>query len=164
MKNRGFSLIEVTVAIALIGIMASIGIPKLRRQMALGRDTKAIATLGTLRTASELYFIENSEALSENPTSEESDEVITALKKLEPYLDEKTFKEIEDGELEIGGSRAKKSDSEEAEEDITYGGTISLTFKNPDINRTHGSDGVYIWFKHSTGKEYDTKGNKWIEY
>ena len=159
MKNKGFSLIEVTVAIALIGIMASIGVPKLRRQMALGRDTKAIATLGTLRTASELYFIENSKPLSETPTSEESENITTALKKLEPYLDEKTFKEIEDGELEIGGSRAKKVDIDEADENITYGGTISLTFKNPDINKSTGSDGVYIWFKPSEGKEYDTKGN-----
>lgn len=164
MKNKGFSLIEVTVAIALIGIMAGIGVPKLRRQMALGRDTKAIATLGTLRTASELYFIENSKPLSEAPTSEESENITTALKKLEPYLDEKTFKEIEDGELEIDGSRAKKVDIDEADENITYGGTISLTFKNPDINKSTGSDGVYIWFKPSEGKEYNTKGNKWIEY
>lgn len=164
MKNRGFSLIEVTVAIALIGVMGSIGIPKLRRQMAIGRDTKAISILGVLRTASELYFIENNEPLTTEPTSEESEAVITALKKLEPYLDEKTFKEIEDGVLEIGGSRAKKTESEEAEEDINYGGTISLTFKNPDIDRSYGSDGVYIWFNPDTGKEYDTKGNKWIEY
>lgn len=164
MKNRGFSLIEVTVAIALIGIMAGVGVPKLRRQMALGRDTKAIATLGTLRTASELYFIENNEPLTTTPASEDTQEVTTALKKLEPYLDEKTFKEIEDGEIEIGGSRAKKSDSDEAETDINYGGTISLTFKNPDISKSTGSDGVYIWFNPSTGKEYDTKGNKWIEY
>ena len=85
MKNKGFSLIEVTVAIALIGIMAGIGVPKLRRQMALGRDTKAIATLGTLRTASELYFIENSKPLSETPTSEESENITTALKKLGIY-------------------------------------------------------------------------------
>lgn len=164
MKNRGFSLIEITVAIALIGIMAGVGVPKLRRQMALGRDTKAIATLGTLRTASELYFIENNEPISDTPSSDETQSVITALKKLEPYLDEKTFKELEDGELDIGGSRAQKSDIDEAETDINYGGAISLTFKNPDINKSSGSDGVYIWFKPSAGKEYDTKGNKWIEY
>ena len=109
-------------------------------------------------------IIENSKPLSETPTSEESENITTALKKLEPYLDEKTFKEIEDGELEIGGSRAKKVDIEEADENITYGGTISLTFKNPDINKSTGSDGVYIWFKPSEGKEYNTKGNKWIEY
>ena len=53
---------------------------------------------------------------------------------------------------------------DEADENITYGGTISLTFKNPDINKSNGSDGVYIWFKPSEGKEYNTKGNKWIEY
>lgn len=164
MKNKGFSLIEVTVAIALIGIMGSIGIPKLRRQMAIGRDTKAISTLGTLRTASELYFIEKNEPLTTEINSEDSEAIVTALKKLEPYLDVKTFKEIEDGKLEIGGSRAKKVESEEVEDDINYGGTISLTFKNPDINKNYGSDGVYLWFKPVPGKEYDTKGNKWIEY
>lgn len=164
MKTKGFSLIEVTVAIALIGIMAGIGVPKLRRQMAIGKDTKAIATLGTLRTASELYFIETGNPLTDTPTSEEITDITTALKKLEPYLDEKTFKDIEDGELEIGGSRSKKVDSEEAEENIIYGGTITLTFKNPDISKSTGSDGVYIWFKSADGKEYDTKGNKWIEY
>ena len=76
MKNRGFSLIEITVAIALIGIMAGVGVPKLRRQMALGRDTKAIATLGTLRTASELYFIENNEPISDTPSSDETQSII----------------------------------------------------------------------------------------
>ena len=58
----------------------------------------------------------------------------------------------------------EKVDIDEADENITYGGTISLTFKNPDINKSTGSDGVYIWFKPSEGKEYNTKGNKWIEY
>lgn len=165
MKNKGFSLIEVTVAIALIGIMASIGVPKLRKQIAIGRDTKAIAILGTLRTASELYFIETGESPANvTGTPEEGSTTIEALKKLEPYLDEKTFKEIEDGNLEIGGSRTTNPDNSQVEEAINYGGTIGLTFKNPNITDSSGSDGIYIWFQPAENKEYDTKGNKWTEY
>ena len=45
MKNQGFSLIEVCIGIALVGIMIGIGGPKIRRYIASGKDTKAIATL-----------------------------------------------------------------------------------------------------------------------
>lgn len=149
MKNNGFSLIEITVAIALVGVMAGVGIPKLRRSIAIGRDTKAIATLGVLRTASELYFAEKEEA----PHLSGEDD-ITSLKKLEDYLDPKTFKEIEDGKISIGGCKS--------EENIIYGGEISFTFTNPIESKS--SDGIYIWFSPIEGLENDTKGNKWIEY
>ena len=33
--------------------------PKVREQLAKGKDAKAVATLTALRTASELYYIEN---------------------------------------------------------------------------------------------------------
>ncbi len=157
MKNGGFSLIEVTVAIALVGLMMGLGIPKFRNQMAIGKDTKAIAILGTLRTASELYYLETGETLTSD-TSEETN-IITALEKLENYLDVKTFNEISDGKIEIGGSR---SDGDTGLSDITYGGEIGFTFKNPD--NTKVGDGVYIWFDPTGVGEYDTKGNKWIEY
>lgn len=160
MKNGGFSLIEITVAIALIGLMLGIGVPKFRRQLAIGKDTKAIAILTNLRTASELYYLETGNPLTENPTSET--EIETALKNLEEYLDVKTFKEIEDGKIEIGGSRALKDGGTEADSNITYGGDIGFTFKNPQEGKA--SDGVYIWFAPEKGKEYDIKGNKWSEY
>lgn len=159
MKNSGFSMIEITIAIALIGIMASIGVPNFRRQLAIGKDTKAIATLGNLRTASELYFIETGTPLWS--TKNENTDTADAFKKLEPYLDSKTFEDIKDGEIEIGGSRATDSNTSTASEDIVYGGTISFTFENPALSK---SDGVYIWFSPEGGKEYDTKGNKWSEY
>lgn len=160
MKNGGFSLIEVTVAIALIGVMMGIGIPKFRNQMALGRDTKAVAILTTLRTAGELYYLETGKTLTEGTTGET--QTVEALKKLENYLDTKTFKEIEDGKIEIGGSRAKKSDVEEADENIVFGGEIGFTFTNPEENKA--SDGIYIWFDPTGIGEYDTKGNLWTEY
>lgn len=160
MKTGGFSLIEITVAIALIGLMMGIGVPKFRKQLAIGRDTKAIAILGNIRTASELYFLETGKTLIDN-THQETD-IAKSIEVLKPYLDVKTYNEIKDGKLEIGGSRAKKIDSEEADSEIIYGGEIGLTFKNPEEDKI--ADGVYIWFLPTGENIYDTKGNKWIEY
>lgn len=160
MKNGGFSLIEITVAIALVGLMMGIGVPKFRNQIAIGKDTKAIAILSNLRTASELYYLETGNTIVENPEEEMS--IGEVLEVLEPYLDVKTFNEIKDGKLDIGGSRAKKSESDEADTKINYGGEIGLTFLNPEQGKL--SDGVYIWFSPESGREYDTKGNRWIDY
>lgn len=160
MKNGGFSLIEITVAIALIGLMMGIGVPKFRKQLAIGKDTKAIAILSNLRTACELYYLETGKPLTDNP--EVDINIEGKVTELEPYLDIKTFNEIKDGKLEIGGSRAKKTDADEADPNIIYGGEIELTFKSPETGKK--GDGVYIWFKPEVGKDYDTKGNKWIEY
>lgn len=159
MKNSAFSLIEITVAIALIGIMAGIGVPKFRTQLAIGRDTKAIATLATLRTASELYFIDKGEPIYDGTLEDGSN--TTSLENLEEYLDSKTFEDIKDGKISIGGSRAQ-NETGEAEDDVIYGGEIGFTFINPNTSKK--GDGVYLWFKPDTGKEFDTKGNKWIDY
>ena len=62
MKNGGFTLIELIIAVALVGILSSLVTPKVRIQLAKGRDTKAISYLGAMRTAAELYYIEKGEA------------------------------------------------------------------------------------------------------
>lgn len=157
MKNRGFSLIEVVVTITLIGIIAGIGIPKLRRNLAIGRDTKAIVTLNMLRQASELYY---SETGTPPYIESESDNIKNALDRLKDYLDPKTFKEIKDNEIDIGGSRTINS-SGDISKDIKYGGKIKFTFTDPEGDI---KDGVYLWFNPENIGETDTKGNKWINY
>lgn len=152
-KNGGFSLIEITVAIALIGILAGIGIPKLRKNLAIARDTKAIATLSTLRTASELYYAETGKTPF---TTTPAISVVQALENLKDYLDPKTYNEIKNNKIEIGGSKTP------ANNNITYGGEIEFTFTNPNSDEI--SDGVYIWFNPDDKDLEDTKGKKWIEY
>lgn len=151
-KNKGFSLIEIIIAITLIGIIAGVGTPKLRRQLAIGKDTKAIATLNVIRTASELYYSENGESVYSEKTT-----TIEALKKLETYLDSKTFKNISSGFVEIGGSLSSSTSN-----NITYGGKVEITFVNPDS--TLSTDGIYLWYKPTSENLYDTKGNLWTEY
>ena len=41
MKNGGFSLIEMVIAVALVGVLSTLVVPKVREQLAKGKDAKA---------------------------------------------------------------------------------------------------------------------------
>ena len=157
MKNRGFSLIEIVVAVAIMGILSGIVGLQLRSYIAKSKDTKAVATLNTLRVAAQLYQLENEKPLIEDSSKyEDKEEIKKALEKLEPYLDNNAKAIIEKPEMAIGGSRASKTG------DVIYGGKVRITFKDPNGN---SSDGYYMWLEPVSPTEaYDIKGNKWIEF
>ena len=159
MKNRGFSLIEIVVAVAIMGILSGIVGLKLRGYIANSKDTKAVATLNTLRVAAQLYQLENEKPLIEDSSKyEDKEEIKKALEKLEPYLDNNAKAIIKEPEMVIGGSKTK-----EDSKDIKYGGKVKITFKDPNGNNS--DDGYYMWIKQDDGTENgDIKGNKWIEF
>ena len=160
MKNGGFTLIELIIAVALVGILSSLVTPKVRIQLAKGRDTKAISYLGAMRTAAELYYIESGEAPTAvvEPDEEEDKK---AIKNILPYLDPKAEAVIKDGKIQIGGSRKDKDKNTK----ITFGGEMRFTFKSPQHDEmAKRGDGVYIWFAPTEDQVYDIQGNKWIEY
>jgi len=66
MKNRGFSLIEVIVAVAIIGILSGIVGLKLRSYIATSKDTRAVASLNSFRLAAQTYQIDNDKPLIED--------------------------------------------------------------------------------------------------
>ena len=74
MKNRGFSLIEIVVAVAIMGILSGIVGLQLRSYIAKSKDTKAVATLNTLRVAAQLYQLENEKPLIEDSSKYEDKE------------------------------------------------------------------------------------------
>ena len=162
MKNRGFSLIEIVVAVAIMGILSGIVGLQLRSYIAKSKDTKAVATLNTLRVAAQLYQLENEKPLIEDTTKyDDPTEIKKALEKLEPYLDNNAKAIIKDPEMAIGGSREVKSNGDLGK--IKYGGKVKITFKDPGANS--GSDGYYMWLEPVSPTEaYDIKGNKWIEF
>ncbi|WP_336017230.1 type II secretion system protein [Fusobacterium polymorphum] len=157
MKNRGFSLIEIVVAVAIMGILSGIVGLQLRSYIAKSKDTRAVATLNTLRVAAQLYQLENEKPLIEDTTKYDAPtEIKKALEKLEPYLDNNAKAIIEKPEMAIGGSRASKTG------DVIYGGKVRITFKDPNGN---SSDGYYMWLEPISPTEAcDIKGNKWIEF
>jgi len=58
-KNKGFTLVEILIVVAIIGLLASIILVGLSSFRARGRDARRIADLHQVQNALELYFIKN---------------------------------------------------------------------------------------------------------
>ena len=158
MKNRGFSLIEVIVAVAIIGILSGIVGLKLRSYIATSKDTRAVVSLNSFRLAAQTYQIDNDKPLIEDSSKYDDDtEIKKALEKLEMYLDKNAKEIIKNNRITIGASR----DTENGE--LKYGGEVKFTFKDPD--NTANSDGYYMWLVPvDPTKKFDSKGKKWTKY
>lgn len=166
MKNKGFSLIELLVVLGIIGVLSSFITPKVMVYMAKGKETKAVAVLESLRTASQLYYLEEGETFIHGGTYGEV--TVGQLKKLEKYLSNNvesligTKEDSENVTVEIGGSRTG-ADSEE----IKYGGEIGFTTKDPKSleTDTKKSDGINIWFSKGKNEinDFNINSDKWTE-
>jgi len=59
MKNKGFTLIELMVVIAIIGLLSSVILAALNTTRSKGRDAKRVASVKQIQIALELYYDKN---------------------------------------------------------------------------------------------------------
>ena len=57
-NNKGFTLIELMIVVAIIGILAAIAIPNFLNYQCKARQSEAKQSLGTIRTGQEAYWAE----------------------------------------------------------------------------------------------------------
>jgi type IV pilus assembly protein PilA len=59
-KSKGFTLIELMIVVAIIGILAAIAIPNFMNYQCKAKQSEAKSILGNIRTLQEVYFAEES--------------------------------------------------------------------------------------------------------
>lgn len=87
-KSKGFTLIELVVVIAIIGILAGIAIPYYTEAQATARGARIVADMATIQEAYTAYLVKNGRAqkVTGLPTSEIYDDILPMLVE-QGYLD-----------------------------------------------------------------------------
>lgn len=68
-SQRGFTLVELLVTVAILGVLSAIAIPQYSGYKAAARDQEANVTMRRVITAQEAYFLEHSSYVSCDETT-----------------------------------------------------------------------------------------------
>ncbi len=58
-NKSGFTLLEIIIVIIIVGVLASLALPKFFQTVEFSKSTEALATIGTLRQAMERCYLQN---------------------------------------------------------------------------------------------------------
>ncbi|MEX3074067.1 pilin [Vibrio alginolyticus] len=72
-KQQGFTLIELMIVVAVIGVLASIAIPQYQKYVAKSEVASALATLTGVKTNVEAFAVENGDFPDGSSTNETTD-------------------------------------------------------------------------------------------
>jgi prepilin-type N-terminal cleavage/methylation domain-containing protein len=184
MKKKGFTLIELVVVVAIILLLAATLAPKLRKEVAKARDAKAVAALGSVRTALNIFYSDTGNPPSELAGVDTDDDefLYDASGKTSDYLEKSLVEflatysenataaipETSDGAddavdavptttaVEVGGYRTGE------EEALNYGGIAKFGYDNGELYV--GITGADEEATDDPTGTHDTKGNQWDKY
>ena len=57
-RNRSFTLIELMIVVIIVGVLAAVAAPMMRKSIIRSKWSEAIAAMGTIRVAERVYYIE----------------------------------------------------------------------------------------------------------
>ena len=161
MKKKGFTLIELVVVVAIILLLAATLAPKLRNEVAKARDAKAVASLGSIRTAANIYYADK-----EDPADliKGANGLINASGDSE-YLDSSLVAFLNDGGtpaedaiVNIGGSKTASDATS-----VRFGGDVTIDY-TPSTLEAVLSPNTINTTTGAGSNTYDTKGNAWASY
>jgi prepilin-type N-terminal cleavage/methylation domain-containing protein len=58
-SNRGFTLVELMIAVTIVGILATVAIPMFQMVPERSKSTEAVTALGLIRSAMRIYYVEH---------------------------------------------------------------------------------------------------------
>ncbi len=153
MKNlkKGFTLIELMIVVAIIAILAVVAAPKFGQQLKKAKDSKAVALVGTYRSALTMHAADNEAVYA------------TSFSALQKYVDAKTITTSYDNS---GANALTASTFANQTTSISaMAGTSSTSAnKKPYVQFGIQGDSTETSIVFASGAGTDTKGTSWAGY
>lgn len=143
--QKGFTLIELMIVVAIIAILAAVAAPKFGQQLSKTRDAKAISIVGNWRSALNMNYADEQTYAEDFATIEENVDDNTVNKTYESDTS-KTFPAANDKQAWTDAGTADGNSTENM---------VSFTITGTSIESS-------IIFDGSNGA--DTKGTTWSAY
>ncbi len=135
--EKGFTLIELMIVVAIIAILAAVAAPRFGSQIKKAKDAKGLALIGNWRSGSNLYYADETEYATSLGA--------IAVNNLDQSTQNGTYFVAAGGEVEVGtgeaGTASQKFDGKKVAK-FSYSsteGSITITTNDADTKGTSWS-------------------------
>jgi prepilin-type N-terminal cleavage/methylation domain-containing protein len=147
--EKGFTLIELMIVVAIIAILAAVAVPKFGGQIKKSKDAKGLAVIGALRSSSSVYYADNDGIAATD--------VHTVLKATMDDASQKLISNPSTG-VATGGAMIVVGTNDDTSGNSVYTSGTSILVALDEPNTIDGT----IDIASSNGE--DEKGKDWQDY